>query len=231
MPRRTADNRTGTLPVVRRALRAAVHQYCADNGPRYLKFAERITPDFREPDSVYTRVAFAILSANAPFEDTVAALGYCHATGWKPDPFVLSSHRMVPAKARYIREMAARSPVEYLRQETDGETWDAYRVRLHASVAGLGMAKASFAACLLYPLQADLACVDTWIQKVVLGHESFHTLSGSKYRRVEEWIRRIARRHGLPTFVAQWLIWDHARGVVSDHAVFPGTHKGTEWLT
>jgi thermostable 8-oxoguanine DNA glycosylase len=217
-----------TMPVVRRAVRADIHRYCQVNGARYRRFAERITPDVAQPDAIYTRVAFAILSANAPFERTVDSLAYCHDTHWRPDPFVLASQGMVPAKARYITAMAARSSLEYLRRAE--ETWDAYRGRLQATTPGLGMAKASFAACLVYPLTADLACVDTWIQRVVLGTVGFQKISAARYRRIEAWVRRIARRHGLPTFVTQWLIWDHARGVVSDHAIFPMTHKGTEAL-
>jgi thermostable 8-oxoguanine DNA glycosylase len=99
-------------------------------------------------------------------------------------------------------------------------------MELKRRVKGLGLAKASFAACLLYPLDADLACVDTWIQKVFLGHTGFKSLSLGDYLLVESKIRTYANCFNVSTFVAQWLIWDHARGGAANaHAIFPGGHK------
>lgn len=214
------------LPEVKRAVRERIHQYCREHGDQYCRFAERIRPDYTDETAIYTRVAFAILSANSPFQASVDALQYCHATGWRPDVFTLGAMRMIPRKAEYIRAMAARPATSFLR--TFGESWDTYRVRLEDTTPGLGLAKASFAACLLYPMVADLACIDTWMQKVILGRPSFTRLSQHRYRQAESWIRRIARRHGLPTFVTQWLIWDHARGSgANDHNIFPGLHKDT----
>jgi thermostable 8-oxoguanine DNA glycosylase len=92
-------------------------------------------------------------------------------------------------------------------------------------IAGLGLAKASFAACLLYPLEADLACIDTHIQKVYLGFDRFRSLNHATYCAVEEQIRELAQRVGISTFLAQWLIWDFSRGTVSSHDIFPGGHK------
>jgi len=49
-------------------------------------------------------------------------------------------------------------------------------------------------------------------------------VSDHNYLAVESKIRAVAERHGISTFLAQWLIWDHARGTITTHAVFPGTH-------
>ncbi len=63
------------------------------------------------------------------------------------------------------------------------------------------------------------------MQKVYLGHSSFKSLSRDVYRACEAKVRKVAKRFGVCTFVAQWLIWDHVRGKVETHAIFPGAHK------
>ena len=208
-----------------RQRQAAILRYCRANGDKYRGFAEFITPDRTRWESVWDRLAFAILSANVPFADAVAALGLSSKHRGDADPRLLRKYRMVPAKAEYLNRLPlGRGIFALLRQ--DSESWDGYRVRLRDTVPGLGLTKASFAACLLYPLEADLACVDTHMQKVYLRRTSFGRLSHTEYLAVESKIRKIADAVGCNTFLAQWQIWDHARGVQESHAIFPGAHKG-----
>lgn len=202
-------------------------RYMVENRERYLGFARLITPNLSDPEQVYSRIAFAILSANAPFDFAVKALNYAveHRGECKQKDMVELA--MVPAKADYCNEAweVIQEDVGYFSKSNE-ETWSEYRYRLQRTFRGLGIAKASFAACLLYPLEADLACVDTWVQKVFLGHEGFKQLGKAKYEMVEAKIRSYGRKVGVPTFIAQWLIWDHARGSSNNHAIFPGSHKG-----
>jgi len=202
-------------------------RYMSDNVEVYRVNAAFITPDTSNREAVFTRLAFAILSANSPFEDSVKALNVVLDSRGDVKPADLTPFKMVPAKCQYVNYIYHKIYTSgqgwYLRW--NGETWDEYRERL-IQVKGLGRAKASFAACLLYPLDADLACVDTWIQKVFLGHTGFKSLSKGTYEQVESKIRVYARKFGISTFLAQWLIWDHARGgTVNNHAIFPGSHK------
>lgn len=228
-----------TFPHVKRTARRAMLAYVGKHAARYTRFAEAIKPDLSNPEHIRSRVAFAILSANTPFDRSVQALAYCQGTGWIPDPFVLAGMGLVPSKAGYVRKLREQSfdllrgtvqTLEHGNWVETPEAWNDYRLRLRFGTPGLGLAKASFAACLLYPLDADLACIDTWVQRVILGHTKFHSLSLHRYQQCEAWIRRIARRYHVPTFVAQWLIWDSARGTVETHNIFPGRHKGTEWM-
>ena len=101
----------------------------------------------------------------------------------------------------------------------------AHRLRLRHDVSGLGLCKASFASALLEPMTADVACIDTHMQKVYFGSRGFRTLSLDVYLGAEAKVRAVGERHEVSTFVAQWLIWDHVRGVVEPHAIFPGAHK------
>jgi len=196
--------------------------YIFANKEKYEGFARIITPGAYTDDEIYSRIAFAILSANAPFDDSVKALNVCVKNRGHVKPQDIVWYKMVPDKAKYINLLSRMKLQTLLRQ--DGESWHEYRLRL-LKIKGLGLAKASFAACLLYPLEADLACIDTWIQKVFLGHTGFKKLGMADYLLVESKIRTYANCFGISTFLSQWLIWDHARKVTSSHDIFPGGHK------
>jgi len=203
-------------------------RYMTENVEVYRVNATFITPDTSNKEAVFTRLAFAILSANAKFDDSVKALNVVLDSKGDVTAEDIRPYQMVPRKAEYVNyiyhKIFTSGQGWYLRWPD--EKWGDYRERL-IQVKGLGRAKASFAACLLYPMDADLACVDTWIQKVFLGHTGFQSLSKSTYEQVESKIRVYARKFGISTFLAQWLIWDHARGgTVNSHAIFPGSHKG-----
>lgn len=206
-----------------------IAQYMFENKEKYEGFARVITPGAYTDDEIFHRITFAILSANAPFDDSVKALNVCikkREQGIAVKPADIVWFKQVPAKAKYINALNRMNIHGLVRWDGLGETWHDYRMRLKKIVKGLGLAKASFAACLLYPLDADLACVDTWIQKVFMGHTGFKNLGIADYLLVESKIRTFANCFGISTFLAQWLIWDHARGNVSNHAIFPGSHKG-----
>jgi len=204
-----------------------IRKYVKDNKTKYRKFALKITPDRTDPAQVWDRIAFAILSANVGFEQGVRALKYASGCKGKADSYKIMKFGMVPRKAEYLNLLPLGPEIfKYLKEET--ETWNEYRLRLKKDILGLGLAKASFTACLLYPLDADLGCVDTHICKIYLNLQAFKTLSLKKYMRVEQKIRAVASRFKINTFLAQWLIWDHTRRMVSDHDIFPGSHKTDE---
>jgi len=199
--------------------------YMAAHKLEYEVYAEAITPLNYTQDVIYSRLAFAILSANSPFEDSVKALNVVMKLYQREElvkSFDLIYYKQTPAKAQWLNKLARKDLRGLLR---GNETWHDYRLRLKKAVKGLGLAKASFAACLLYPLTADVACVDTWIQKVFLGHTGFKTLGIKDYLLVEAKIRTYGACFSISTFLAQWLIWDHARGTSNAHSIFPGSHK------
>lgn len=210
-----------------KAREAKLFTYAYRNVSKYRVAARMITPDLSSKEQVFDRIAFAILSANAPFEKSVAALDYVSRNRGMVDAEDLIQYTMVPTKAAWLNSLwdifDNEGHGEYLK---GAETWQDYRLLLAKKVKGLALAKASFAASLLYPLEADLACIDTWMQKHYLGHSGFKTLSQRDYLKVEARIRRFAGQVGVNTFLGQWMIWDAVRGEgMNDHAVFPGTHK------
>lgn len=198
-------------------------QYIRLNKGKYKDMATEIKPSTYDDSALFSRASFAILSANVHFDAAIKALDYVmnHA-GNATDEIMI--YGMVPAKADYCNKLY-RDINNGLDLRIGIESWDHYRLRLQRQVKGLGLCKASFTAALLYPLTADVACIDTWMQKVFLGNTGFRQLSLPTYQLVENRIRGYALKYGVSTFLAQWMIWDHARGDVEDHAVFPGMHK------
>jgi len=203
----------------------AISRYVNANKAKYRAFAMKITPDLDNPFEVWDRIAFAILSANCAFEQGVRALAYATECKGSAEAQVIVKFGMVPRKAEFINQLPVGSGIFAL-LKSESEDWNQYRLRLKNTVLGLGLAKASFAACLLYPLEADLGCVDTHICKIYLRVSHFTKLGVANYLKVEAKIRAIALKAKINTFLAQWLIWDHTRGLVSDHNIFPGAHKG-----
>ena len=204
-----------------------IQAYMDKNVLLYSKQAQRIKPDLKDPKDVWNRITFSILSANTPFETSVKGLNYsiaCFDAGKELQGEALSKlGAMIPAKADYVNALPRNERIfQYLKKR---EGWHYYRMRLCNSIKGFHLTKASFAACLLYPTTSDLACVDTWLQKVFLGWSGFKTLGENDYIEVENKIRGLARARGIHTFLAQWLIWDYRRGEVTNHDIFPGAHK------
>lgn len=203
-----------------------IAHYCMTNKTKYLSMARMITPDLSDKEAIFSRIAFAILSANSPFDDSVKALEVVCKLKGKVRPVDIVWFKQVPAKAKYVNQAWDKINNNTLIALKSVGSWHTYRIRLRHEFKGLGLAKASFAACLLYPLEADLACVDTWIQKVFLSHTGFKSLGLSDYLTVEAKIRTYGACFNVSTFIAQWLIWDHARGgQANNHAIFPGSHK------
>lgn len=221
-----------TLPAVEDAERANARRVLArvvqSEARRYYRFASRIVPSGTW-ESVWDRLAFAILSANTRTDDAVRALQVFVRHG---RPTVLSPNvraallgcRIAPTKQQYVVDLPQRQTLVDFAACRVGETWDAFRVRL-MSVPGLAMTKATFAACLLYPVSADLACLDTWVLKALTLRCRFEVVSQSEYRALENEIRDLARPAGVCTNIAQWIIWDYVRGSVTDQAWFADVER------
>jgi len=202
-----------------------IDKYIQANRLKYVSFARTIAPNLQDWAQVWDRLAFAILSANTPFDDSVKALAYVTDHKGHASPSYLAVFKCVPAKADYLN-LLPRGKRVFTLLKGDKEDWQAYRLRLFRTVKGLGLAKASFAASLLYPMTSDLACLDTWMQKHYLRRSSFKQLGQRDYVKVEARVRQVAKRNLLPsTFLAQWMIWDSLRNETNNHAIFPSSHK------
>lgn len=214
--------------------RDSLSRYMMQNREMYIGFAHLIRPTNFNAEEIYRRLAFSILSVQAPFARGCAAFASVCKLNWrdrqKPKLIRLAIGELIykDVKTRGLVELAkvcdVFDPVIYLRHPN--QSWHEYRKQLADKVLGLGKAKGSFAACLLYPLEADLACLDTWMLKRFGAEELNGKIPWEVYLAIEAKVREWARRYDVPTFIAQWMIWDHERGTMEPHSILmPGVHK------
>lgn len=196
----------------------AIHQFIETNAMRYQQFAARIIPHYESATQIWDRVAFAILSAHTPFNVAVRTLQHARKTRGHVSASLVQ-FGMYPAKIAALNALPVGCEIFALLRDSR-EPWSEYRMRLSDTVRGLGLCKASFTAGLLYPTTADVACLDTHMQQHYLGAQIFRQLPRSLYEAIEQKVRDIGAAHGIKAFLAQWLIWDHARGTVTDHNIF-----------
>lgn len=202
----------------------ALCKYLRAHGERFKTFALNIEPDPTNEEQIRSRIVFAILTANSTFKQAVDALVYCKACDWAPDRERISAYGMVPAKADYINQLPY--DCRTLLKGVD-ETWNEWRERMH-QVRGLGLCKASFACALLTPSTCPFAVIDTHIQQLYLGHDSFKKLGKGTYGVIERSIQRRGRRFGLNGFVSHWATWAYQSNILHNHDVFgamPGQHS------
>ena len=96
------------------------------------------------------------------------------------------------------------SPSDYLSRNS-GEGWSEWRDRLAKKTLGLGKAKTSFAIEMLYPLEAQVVCMDTHLLQVY----GIKIKQALKYYEDAEndWLARCKEKSVAP-YVARCLYWD-----------------------
>jgi len=96
------------------------------------------------------------------------------------------------------------SPSDYLARNSN-ESWIEWRDRLAKKILGLGKAKTSFAIEMLFPLEAQVVCMDTHLFQVYGLNQ---TKDAKLYDAIEaDWLDRSEQR-GLSPYMARCLYWD-----------------------
>ena len=96
------------------------------------------------------------------------------------------------------------NPSDYLTRNT-GEGWTEWRDRLAKSILGLGKAKTSFAIEMMFPLEAQVVCMDTHLFQVYGLNQS---KNAKLYNDIEaDWLQRSADREIAP-YMARCIYWD-----------------------
>ena len=96
------------------------------------------------------------------------------------------------------------SPSDFISRDS-GEGWVEWRNRLAKKILGLGKAKTSFAIEMLYPMEAEVSCLDTHL----LQFYGIETKKANKYYEEAEsdWMSRCKERD-IPSYVARCIYWD-----------------------
>ena len=192
--------------------------YMARHRDEYVQWAQAAAPRLTDPDSVWDRFAFSILTANTTVDCAVRAFKLARKIRGLPRSLQMPG--VTPDRYDYVNSLPLDTRIfSLLRQR--GESWPVYRERVASSVQGLALTKASYSICLLYPMRADVACLDIWMLRLFerdprLGFVATPETvwnSAQRYRLIETvCIRPLARQHGISLALAQWLLWDYVRG-------------------
>ena len=190
--------------------------YARANRDLYINMALKIEPDREEASQVWDRAAFAILTAHCRFQTSVRGLHYAQTCRGRVMGRELCKvgGGMTQTKAGWLNCLPWRNVKPLLKGV--GETWQAYRSRL-IHLRGLRMTKASFAACLLYPFDADICCLDVWMLRGLCVQAPKRL---AQYEVLESRVRSLARGADLPLFLMQWALWDWLRGRVETHDIW-----------
>jgi hypothetical protein len=95
-------------------------------------------------------------------------------------------------------------PSDYI-SRSDSETWTQWRDRLAKKILGLGKAKTSFAIEMLFPLEAQVVCMDTHLFQIYGLNQTKHA---KLYNEIEgDWLNR-SKERGLAPYMARCLYWD-----------------------
>jgi hypothetical protein len=95
-------------------------------------------------------------------------------------------------------------PSDYLSRNSD-EGWGEWRDRLAKNILGLGKAKTSFAIEMMFPLEAQVVCMDTHLFQIYNLNQS---KDAKLYDAIEaDWLDRSEKR-GLAPYMARCLYWD-----------------------
>jgi hypothetical protein len=187
---------------------------------RYACYLTDITPQTAEER--FQRWLFSYASVHTTWQLNCKLYCNLSETSWIGNRKELEA-RIIDSRAGFYNKR-----VDYICEFTDyywkhpdwflkskHEDWLHYRDRIRAVAPGIGPAKGSFVVELIYPLAAEVVCVDTHIQQLYGYPPSVINKKGIRDKDTAEieqhWVKQCLKR-GIPPVVARWLYWDRKQG-------------------
>ncbi len=178
----------------------------------YTNYWTQLQPRFI--DEAFKRYVFAFLSVHTTWENNCKAYNILKDFNkWKDDEALLhkklvqSRVGMHNNRTKYLNKFIKdfwSDQAKFVVKEDD-ESWTEWRDRLVKSILGLGKAKVSFALEMMYPVEAQVACMDTHLFQVYGLDQS---KDSKHYNTIEaDWVDRSNKR-GLAPYMARCLYWD-----------------------
>ena len=113
-------------------------------------------------------------------------------------------------RVRFIKDFTTKywsDPSFY--HKADQESWTEYRNRIEENILGLGMAKSSFFIEMLYPVEAEITCLDTHLFQL---YGLDQTKNAKLYQDIEAHWVRMCFEYNVPCYVARCIYWDRKQG-------------------
>lgn len=187
------------------------HTLKSDEVDLYKAYWASIAP--RDDSQRFQRWLFAFLSVHSTWESNVK--GYELLKNWTEwfNRWDILEQKINESRVglnnlrlRFLKQFAMdywKNPVHYTKGT--GETWAQCRDRLEKKILGLGFAKTSFALEMIYPLQAEVACMDVHLYRLYGLQQKRDSIFG---RSIESHFVQMAKLWNTPPALARAIMWD-----------------------
>jgi hypothetical protein len=167
----------------------------------------------RDDSQRFQRWLFAFLSVHSTWTSNVA--GYEALKDWTQwfNQWDVLKQKIEDSRVglnnmrfRFLKEFAVnfwKNPVRYTKGT--GESWREYRDRLEQEILGLGFAKVSFALEMLYPNEAEVACMDVHLFRLYGLHQNRDRTQG---KAIEGHFVQMSKLWNTPPAIARAILWD-----------------------
>jgi len=175
------------------------------------KYWDKLKPD--NDSDRFKRYLFAYMSVHTSWEANIRA--YTMIKNWwewinrwdiLEEKLIQSRVGLHNNRVRFLKDFTTKfwkDPSFYNKNKK--EAWTDFRNRTEKSILGLGMAKSSFAIEMIYPVEAEITCLDTHLFKAYGLDQTKHR---SQYNVIEKhWVDN-SQRKDLPAYIARCIYWD-----------------------
>jgi hypothetical protein len=180
---------------------------------RYSTYMDTITPVNQK--ELFLRYIFAYCSIQTGWEMNVKLYNMLaqEADSWIQDKEVLRDiliqsgaglHNVRTVNLSLFSLRFWRDP--HLFQKGSRESWTSFRDRVVSLMRGMGIAKVSFTAEMIYPTTSRVVCLDRHMLRF-MGHTKEYC-SDAQYRRYEAYWSRKSLECNVPPAVSRWIMWD-----------------------
>lgn len=187
------------------------HSISKDEINRHCELWNNITPSSSE--EIYKRYLFAFLSVHTSWQSNRKA--YLVLKDWYKwisnkeilrQKLIESSVGLFNNRADYIFSFSHdfwENTKNY--QKQPNESWKQCRDRIEKNILGLGLAKSSFALEMVYPLFAEIVCLDTHLFRF---YKMDQTKDRNKYKILESHWTTWAKMFNIPCYIARAIYWN-----------------------
>lgn len=203
----------------------------------YINYWDKLKPI--NDSERFQRYLFAFMSVHTTWERNI--IGYNNIKDWWNwmNRWEVLHQRLVDSRVglhnnrlKFIKEFTTKywSDTAYYNRGQN-ESWSDFRNRLVDDIKGLGKAKSSFALEMIYPTEAEVACMDTHLFKVYGLDQTKHI---RKYNVIESnWIENSIQKE-VPPYIARCIYWDRKQNYTNSrywsHVLEEGDFKEEVYL-
>lgn len=178
---------------------------------RHVNLWQKLVPS--TPNQIFCRYLFAFLSVHTTWERNVNA--YIMARNfdlWTNNIAELyallmrSGIGLQNLRVRFISQFAQSFWSDWtFYTKHDTETWLECRKRIESRITGLGLAKSSFALEMVYPMSAEVVCLDTHMFQLYGLNQNKHKRF---YKTLEQHWINCCKQIKIPSYIARAICWN-----------------------